>query len=78
MQILGASMTKKELIELLAPYDDDRYIAILLYTKNWPYRGQVIIQGVTTYEPWHGGLPDKSNWLIGIKIHEFNTEIKDD
>ena len=63
-------MTKRELLNLLAPYADDQYVCVLLRSKHCPQGAQTFIQGVTAFPPWYPG-PD----LIGLDAHEDNTEI---
>ncbi len=64
-------MTKAELLKALEPFSDDQFCFIALADGPGEMY-QISIQVVKPIEPWHDGLPDKSNWLVGIVGHRQN------
>ena len=73
-------MTKRELLDLLAPFSDDQYVVVIETYKEpkpWPLNSgnQLIIQGVRGQPPWRGRLQDLSNDMIAIVIGERNAEL---
>lgn len=70
-------MTKKELIEALAPFSDDQYVSVRLFRDRPIECVQLCIQGVRSFFPWHLIDTDGSerSKLIGITCHEENREL---
>lgn len=75
--LYGGEMTKRELIEALAPYDDDQYVGVRLFRDQPIEAVQLCIQGVKGFLPWHQINVDRSlrAELIGIVCHEENREL---
>jgi hypothetical protein len=65
-------MTKRELLEALAGFDDDQYIYINLHSDDFRHGCQVFIQGIKAQPPWGGGAEDGSDHLIGLVAHAGN------
>ena len=64
-------MTKREILDLLAPYDDDQYVYVRLHSNDYPGGSVVFIQGVVEVEPWRPGPKN----LIGLAAHAGNKEL---
>ncbi len=68
-------MTKRELLAALEPYGDDEEVIVNLHSDYYPNGSQVAIQGVRSQAPWHGGLVDQSNWIVGLLAHVENAKV---
>lgn len=65
-------MTKRELLDLLAPFADEQTVYVCLHSKDVPQGCQVALQGVRETEPWNKGeVPN----LIGLLAHADNTPL---
>jgi hypothetical protein len=66
-------VTKRRLLDLLAPYSDDQYVYVRCHMADGPFEAvRLLIQGVAPNPPAHGPGPA----MVGIDVHERNRELK--
>ncbi len=70
-------MTKRELIEALAGFDDNEQVVVQLHGYMRSSGVQLVIQGAKVITPWNPDSRTGFAQTVGLVCHESNALVKE-